>query len=597
MVEEATGDLSPRKLEFPNNNTAISLDVPDGVPAEEITRALGIEKPEVLILLMGGAARLEEETRPRVLQLFSRGLVRAVGTRRGILMDGGTRAGIMEITGQAVADNDRKTPLLGVAPKGKITFPGDIGRPSGEAAASLDMNHSHFVLVDSDEWGGETATLFRLAGWLSEGIPVLGVLVNGGDITRREVLTCVRRKWPVLVLKGSGRLADQIAEKWEASQKSDGGKQPYFEDPDVAEIVADGDIYCFPGDGSPHDLYGLIISTINPGRDDVLASAWKAFAEYDANAIHHQRRSKVFQTAILGLGVLATFLVLLLTQMKTGGVETILEYALRYAILGVSIVTTFMIALANRHKPGIKWVVLRASAEAIKREIYKFRTRPARECRRGFNRRAKASKIERRQLLARRVAQIRQSLMQTEANMCCLRPHKGSLPPDNTIPEADDGFSCLSPQEYIRLRLEDQLDYYKRKACGHERILKILQVAIYAFSGAGTLLAAIGRELWVPLAASLAGALSSYIWYRQIESTVRTYNQAAADLAGVRDLWETLPEAKKEAPQQVASLVDETEAILESEHVGWVQRMQDALARLREKWAESETGQEGGEQT
>lgn len=192
-------------------------------PVALILKALDIEQPEALIMLLGGAAGLDESLRPCLVQLFSNGIAHAVADRNALIIDGGTQTGVMAMMGQGVADTGRKSTLLGVAPAGKVIYPGGPTEKCVEDGAPLDPNHSHFILVESNEWGGETETMYQLAEELSKEIPVLTVLVNGGQIAKHEVLKSVRHGWPIVVIEGTGRLADEIAiavrEKMETSSK------------------------------------------------------------------------------------------------------------------------------------------------------------------------------------------------------------------------------------------------------------------------------------------------------------------------------------------------------------------------------------------
>ena len=139
----------------------------------------------------------------------------------------------------------------------------------------MEPHHSHFVLAPSNDWGGETTTLFTLAkaltsSWLSavrtspRAPPMAAVLANGGFISKQEVwrlwggggvlllahvCACVsvlevppvrashmpdRRGveprvqlrhaivdigMPVVVIVGSGRLADDVAAHLQARDK------------------------------------------------------------------------------------------------------------------------------------------------------------------------------------------------------------------------------------------------------------------------------------------------------------------------------------------------------------------------------------------
>jgi hypothetical protein len=194
--------------------------------------------------------------------------------------------------------------------------------------------------------------------------------------------------------------------------------------------------------------------------------------------------------------------------------------------------------------------------------------------------------------------------MQTDVNHGALTPYKGQLPPTmqgaqksswyrfsifcrppppkmDVAQNNDDGFSFLTAERYIELRLEDQLNYYSNKTPKLEKQMKRMQVAILVAGGAGTLLAAVGAQLWVALTTALATALTASIASRQLDETLVRYNQSAADLANVRDWWTKLSPAAKRNPKNIDQLVEVTEKVLETELSGWVQRMENALAQLK----------------
>lgn len=212
-VETQQTDHNPCKKEIPfsNGNRAQLVAPRAGTPAASILKALDIEQPKALIMLVGGAAGLDESLKHRLAELFSHGIAPAVTDRNVLIIDGGTQAGVMAMMGQGAAATGRNFILLGVAPAGKVTYPGGPAEGSIEDGAPLDPNHSHFVLVKSDEWGGETKTMYELAEELSKEMPVLTILVNGGQIARHEVLRSVCHGWDIIIIEGTGRLADEIA--------------------------------------------------------------------------------------------------------------------------------------------------------------------------------------------------------------------------------------------------------------------------------------------------------------------------------------------------------------------------------------------------
>jgi hypothetical protein len=112
--------IQEQEAVFPNNNRAKIIAAALGASASSVIEGLGISAPKNLILLIGGAERLDEKLSNRLTELFSRGIARAAADAEALIMDGGTQAGVMAIMGQGVADRGRKSNLLGVAPGGKV---------------------------------------------------------------------------------------------------------------------------------------------------------------------------------------------------------------------------------------------------------------------------------------------------------------------------------------------------------------------------------------------------------------------------------------------------------------------------------------------
>ena len=99
--------------------------------------------------------------------------------------------------------------------------------------------------------------MYALADVLSQSCPSVAILVNGGSITKNEVLYNVRQRRPIVVVEGSGRLADKIAKAW---RKRAGGAAQGTPptDAQLAEIIAHGDLHLFPLTGSLQQLEQLL---------------------------------------------------------------------------------------------------------------------------------------------------------------------------------------------------------------------------------------------------------------------------------------------------------------------------------------------------
>jgi hypothetical protein len=214
---------------FPNGHSARALiPAPETSPAQML-QALGIERPKALILIAGGAGRLDREMaadealRDRLVDLFSQGIACAAVEAGALIVDGGTDSGVMALMGRGVAGYLYRVPLLGVSPVGRVTYPGGPAEDSIESGGPLDSHHTHFVLAGED-WGDETETMYALADALVgtvDPIPVVTVAVHGNveGIARNEVMQNVRRGWPILAVDGSGGLASELARLKSGSQR------------------------------------------------------------------------------------------------------------------------------------------------------------------------------------------------------------------------------------------------------------------------------------------------------------------------------------------------------------------------------------------
>lgn len=157
-------------------------------------------------------------------------MARVVAEENVTLIDGGTQAGVMAMMGEACADAGARSPLIGVCPAALVCWPEG---PTGPGRVPLEPNHTHFVLTPGDRWGDETETMFALAATLSSGSPSLAILINGGTVARQEMVYNVRQGREIIVIQGSGRLADAIA-------AAVAGKTP--QDGEIAFILGKGHI-------------------------------------------------------------------------------------------------------------------------------------------------------------------------------------------------------------------------------------------------------------------------------------------------------------------------------------------------------------------
>jgi len=532
-----------------------------GESAGVLLARAGLRGPRPVIVVCGGADEMAEPQLTAARRALGPALSAAAALTGAAVVDGATAAGVMALVGAERARDPAAMPvLLGVAPAGMVEHDGE----RGDGRVGLEHNHTHVVLADSDVWGGETPLLMALAEELAQDRPIVMVVAGGGAGTRAELREGAARRWPVLVVEGTGGVAAEVAAAvggdrgGRVAQLAVGAPAP---SPLQDELRA-GDVRVVRGDGP--DALRRVLAWELQGDSSALKDAWALFATYDALATGLRRGYERFQRAILLLGIVATAVALAHDSL---GWEL-----LHVLAIALPLVASVVFALANRRATGRRWVLLRAAAEAVKSEIYRYRTQTG-----VYAPGAQDPPPDPPQLLVQRLAQIDGQVVQSDASGGRLTPYAGPLPPRMDGGEAgDDGLSPLDAARYVEIRVADQLSYYRRKVDSLDRRREVLQVVAVVAGGAGAFVAAIGEEIWIGFTTAVAGACLAYLGYLQFDSTIVAYNQAAAQLAALQREFRVSGEELA-----IGSVVDRGEGVLMIEHAGWVQQMTAALERQR----------------
>ena len=206
---QATANVRTDRLRFAGGteSTAVWVHEPDDVG--RAVALLGLDGPRPALVVVGGAADLELHGGGSSLkELFRTGVAAAVEAAGAVAIDGGTNTGVMQALGQARAQPGRSFPLVGVVPAGLVSVPGT----DADGGVRLEPNHTHFLIVPGERWGDESPWLDLLAAAVAVERPTLTVLVNGGDVSWEDVAASVSGGRRVLVVDGTGRTADLLAE-------------------------------------------------------------------------------------------------------------------------------------------------------------------------------------------------------------------------------------------------------------------------------------------------------------------------------------------------------------------------------------------------
>ncbi|KAG8546004.1 hypothetical protein GDO81_019918 [Engystomops pustulosus] len=218
-----------------------SCDTNPSVLFELMTQQWGLSVPSLLISVTGGAKNFNIS--PRLKNQFSRGLVKAAQSTGAWIITGGTHAGVMKHVGEAIRDfsgdqEGSEIVLIGIATWGIVhnreyllseaggapaLYPMDEG--SQGSLCCLDNNHTHFILVDdgtNQKYGVEIPLRTRLERYISQQtmqkggtalkIPIVCVVLEGGPGTLDTIYNSMCNNTPCVIVEGSGRVADIIAQ-------------------------------------------------------------------------------------------------------------------------------------------------------------------------------------------------------------------------------------------------------------------------------------------------------------------------------------------------------------------------------------------------
>ncbi|GAA6230191.1 transient receptor potential cation channel subfamily M member 2 isoform X2 [Lates japonicus] len=241
---DAFGDISFGGLgQKTGKYVRVSTDTSSEVLYSLLTEQWKLSPPNLLISVTGGAKNFY--LKARLKNMFHRGLIKVAQTTGAWIITGGTHTGVMKHVGQAVRDYaissssmQGQIVAIGVATWGIIHNRDTLVHPEGCFPAHylmdvkdqgrlscLDNNHTHFLLVDDGTHGRygveielrshlEKCISGKRLGNKESGvtIPVVCVVLDGGPGTLNTIYNAMLNGTPCVVLEGSGRIADVIAQ-------------------------------------------------------------------------------------------------------------------------------------------------------------------------------------------------------------------------------------------------------------------------------------------------------------------------------------------------------------------------------------------------
>jgi hypothetical protein len=190
-----------RQLGLQPGMTVGAVNISDNEDIQDAILELGIESPKPVIVLVGGAGGikwLEKFPMRKAVGIVAR----LAEETQSIVIDGGTQAGIMTEIGRQRRRNNFSFPLIGVVFDSLLM--------QEDASSILDPNHTHFFLIPGEDWGDESSWISKIATAIAGDRRSITVLINGGNISRHDVEYSLLENRPVFVMRGTGRMADEI---------------------------------------------------------------------------------------------------------------------------------------------------------------------------------------------------------------------------------------------------------------------------------------------------------------------------------------------------------------------------------------------------
>jgi len=173
---------------------------------------LGLKGRYPVIVLIGGEIEEQQaEATRRAIQSISK----VAEDMNAVVICGGTDMGVMAEIGQIKSQKGYKFPLIGIAPEQLVTWSGGPHSAKflawGEKRWQLEPHYSHFILVPGSEFGDESPWIVEAATILSKDHKSVTILINGGEVSRKDIGLSLENGRQVIALSRTGRLADELA--------------------------------------------------------------------------------------------------------------------------------------------------------------------------------------------------------------------------------------------------------------------------------------------------------------------------------------------------------------------------------------------------
>lgn len=303
----------------------------------------------------------------------------------------------------------------------------------------------------------------------------------------------------------------------------------------------------------------------SPQVAPILVTAWTRYAQFNDTSL---KRTKLYLTMrrwIIVIGISATLLAILV-ESYPASFPALGGLVLKGFLVAAPLLGSILASYTSKKLSNGDWLITRAGAEEILKEIYMYRT-------------VLKNDPGRKAWIEKRLVEIQRQVYRGMGGELILKPYDGQLPPyyDPEDLNSDYGFDDISGADYFKYRLGNQLSWHTKKINQHEVERTRLLVFILISGATSALLGAFGFNLWVTLSVSLTAGVMAWQELRNLDEVIRNYSKVILELTIVNDHWSNL-EQEERTTVEFNKMVKSTEDVLWSQNVEYIKSMQEVLS-------------------
>jgi len=203
--------MRTQKINFPEQEVLCVFPNERSDLAQAISELRLDDGYPVIVLIGGGIDEQQADATRRAINTIA-GIADKLNA---VVICGGTDMGVMAEIGQIRWKSGYIFALVGIAPEQLVTWTDGPHTTKfllwGEKRWQLEPHYSSFILVPGSQFGDESPWIADTATIASKSHRSVTILINGGEVSRKDIDLSLKKGRPVIALSRTGCLADEIA--------------------------------------------------------------------------------------------------------------------------------------------------------------------------------------------------------------------------------------------------------------------------------------------------------------------------------------------------------------------------------------------------